>query len=340
MSLSFKIPERGTIILCRPDRIGDVVITSACFEAIRKKYPFARVYLLARGEFQPLFEHSKNLTGFLPMSEDKTSLVKIFQSLKPDIIIHFHPHRECYRAACKAKIFIRIGWEKFFWTCYLTHALPDTRKEGKKHEGFYNFDLLQEVDVQPPEILYPEIQPANDAKESLARKLPWDIEKTNFIVLNPTTAREIRRWPTHRFAELAKWIEKELKYKIVSIGALATDSIMLKFHYLTRDIEILHLEGKLDLAELAWLLQKSKLLVTCDTGPSHIAAAMKCPQITIFGRNESAYGPMRWGALSEKVEILTPSIQKRFWETRRQFWKRGFENISLEQVQGAVKKIL
>lgn len=242
-------------------------------------------------------------------------------------------------AAHKAEIPVRIGWRAFPWSWTLSHAFKDVRSEGQRHEGSYNFDLLNLIGVSMPEKLIPEIAPDPEARESLSRKWPWAMAGGGSVVLNAMTARSVRRWPPQRFVQLAQWLMREHGLPVVSIGQ--TEESQNIFGELDGEELYTALDGKLDLAELAWLLQSGRFLVTCDTGPAHIAAAVGCPQIMIFGRNEPVYGPTRWAALSERASIIAPSgIRRRLFEPKRNFWKRGFESISIEQVQEAVLETL
>ncbi|MFH1066557.1 MAG: glycosyltransferase family 9 protein [bacterium] len=332
----FNLPKNPVIILSRPDRIGDVVITSSCFAPIHEKYPDARIYLLARKDLQPLFARSPYLAGFIPLPEmaREEEVLRMLCELKPDVVVHFQPHPVCQRLAQRARVPVRIGWRHFPWTRTLTHAFSDRRAEGKKHEALYNFDLLECLGVFPPSRLQAAIHPPEEARVSLAAKLGT----TPFVVLNPTTARAVRRWPAERFARLAQWLCADKNMAVVSIGASEGD--LREFAALSGDLDIVRLEGKLNLAELAWLLRAARLLVTCDTGPSHIAAAVGCPQVTIFGRTEPPYGPARWRPLSDRVVLVSTSVRRRFFEPKRVFWRRGFDSISVEMVQEAVEKVL
>ncbi|MFZ5806781.1 MAG: glycosyltransferase family 9 protein [Verrucomicrobiota bacterium] len=335
------LPPKAKIVLVRPDRIGDVVITSTCFAFFKNKFPSANIYFAAEERMQCLFEKTPSLRDFIPLAgsaEREKKFAHILREFQPDAVIHFHPDAACYCAAAQAGIPIRIGWRKRFLSKFLTHAFEDIRHEGKQHEALYNFHLLQALGIQSPQELKLEISPALSAQENLKRKLPWSINKTAYAVIHPTSAREIRRWPAERFAEIARWLFQERGLQIISLGA--NDDASQAFAVVTQDIPVVHLENKLNLAETAWLLRFAKLLISCDSGPSHIAAAVNCPQVMIFGRNEPAYGPTRWKALSDRAIILSPAIPRKFLESKRSFWKRGFLSISTQTIKNSLKDFI
>ena len=66
--------------------------------------------------------------------------------------------------------------------------------------------------------------------------------------------------------------------------------------------------GKLNLKELAALLKKAELLISNDSGPVHIAAAVGTRTLTIFGRNRTGLSPERWKARGAGHAILHKEV--------------------------------
>jgi ADP-heptose:LPS heptosyltransferase len=62
----------------------------------------------------------------------------------------------------------------------------------------------------------------------------------------------------------------------------------------------LDLVGRVDLVTLAAVLERATLLVTGDTGPMHLAAALDVPVVAIFGPSD----PARWGPFSERARVV------------------------------------
>jgi heptosyltransferase-2 len=327
-----------TFVLSRPDRIGDQVITSCVIEPIRRRFPNARIYWLGTQVVRPLLEGVRELTGYVELPEDEGALVGEFGRIKPDVIVHFEPHEVVYRAAAQANIVTRIGWGHAEWEKWLTLPVADMRKQGKKHEGAYAFELLRTLDVAEPGVLRPVIAPRIGAMTSLRPKLPWDLTQTRYIVLNPTSARDVRQWPLDRWVMLARWIYEKLKLPVVTLGASAKHPVLRGFQSYTRELPIVRMEGALDLAEVGYLLKHAALLVSCDTGPTHIAATMDRPQVVLFGRTEAPYGPTRWRPMSPAATVVEADIRKRLFEPTRSFWKRGFESITVEMVRGEISR--
>jgi ADP-heptose:LPS heptosyltransferase len=326
-SAKLALPDAPRLLVTRPDRVGDVIISSSCIRSIRQSLPRAELYFYAAEHMRPLFADHQELDGFI---SDPSQI----GPLKLDAVVHLHPDKDCYRFAHSVSVPIRIGYRQRFLGRYLTLSLPDRRPEGTKHEAAYNFDLLRFLGVPPPEYLIPNVHLPAPSFHSLQRKLPWPLASTPFAVLNPTAHSAIARWPIERFLQLAAWIRFEWRLQPVFIGADANDAVP------NPTTDYLGLAGKTDLGELAWLLQHARVLVTRDTGPSHLAAAVGCPVVVLFGRTAPLYGPTRWRPLTEKAVIVAKSTPRKRWESRDKHWRRCFAAISVAEVQAAVSEVL
>jgi ADP-heptose:LPS heptosyltransferase len=326
-SAKLALPDAPRLLIVRPDRVGDVIVSTSCITPIRQFFPRGALYFYAAERMRPLLEGHPSLDGFL---SDPSQI----GSLHFDAVVHLHPDAACYRGAYDANVPVRVGYPQRSLARYLTHSLPDRRSEGVKHEAAYNFDLLQVVGVPQTDNFALNVYLPESARESLRAKLPWPLESTPFAVLNPSAHSPIARWPVEHFLRLADWLDKELNVRPVFVGAEAADSLA------AQRAGYLHLAGQTNLAELGWLLKHARVSITRDTGPSHLAAAVGCPVVVIFGRTAPLYGPTRWRPLTEKAIIVTKPVPRRFWESRESYWQRSFAAITVEEVTAAVRQIL
>lgn len=114
---------------------------------------------------------------------------------------------------------------------------------------------------------------------------------TSWIALNVSARWPTKRWPAERFAALADGIQRQNTGRVVFFGGpderanvAAVLSIMK-----TKAID---LTGETSPGMLPWLLRKATLLVTNDSGPMHVAAAVRTPVVSMFGpTSERRTGP-------------------------------------------------
>jgi heptosyltransferase-2 len=69
---------------------------------------------------------------------------------------------------------------------------------------------------------------------------------------------------------------------------------------------VYNLAGKTTLGQLVSLLKRCSLLVSNDSGPVHVAAALGTPVVSIFTRNQPGINPERWKPLGEKSAYVAP----------------------------------
>jgi ADP-heptose:LPS heptosyltransferase len=95
----------------------------------------------------------------------------------------------------------------------------------------------------------------------------------------------------------------------------------------------INLSGEISPGELACLFRRCRLLISNDSGPVHVAAAVGTPVISIFGRNQAGLGPKRWGPVGEGHIILHKGVGG-------DIDRRTLEALTIEEVLAAAEKIL
>lgn len=127
--------------------------------------------------------------------------------------------------------------------------------------------------------------PISEAEElTIRKKLDiLQLSPGHYVCLHPGARDTKRRWPKQNFAQLAREIQQR-GYPVVLTGSEDERVLLgdLEKSLEPPVINIVDRFGHLPLGELAALLRQSKLLVSNDTGVSHIAAALSVPSVIIF----------------------------------------------------------
>ena len=135
---------------------------------------------------------------------------------------------------------------------------------------------------------------------------PFDLEKENFAIVHAATRWESKAWPLHRWR---KTIEKILEFTprvIVSCGpgdAEVAESALICEGFGDR---VVTTAGRASWAQLAWLLQRARYYVGVDTAAMHLAAAMQCPVVALFGESI----PGQFGPWKSSHVMLAPDGRK------------------------------
>jgi lipopolysaccharide heptosyltransferase II len=122
-------------------------------------------------------------------------------------------------------------------------------------------------------------------------------------VLHPAARWETKRWPAERFARLADQLSQKDGLRVILVGG--ADEVRL-IHEVRRQMkqDALNLVGATSLRQLAALLRRVSLLVTNDSGPMHLAAALGTPVVALFGPTD----PRRVGPYGEGHCVLRKAV--------------------------------
>jgi ADP-heptose:LPS heptosyltransferase len=337
MALKSNGPLR--LVLARPDRIGDVVITSSCLEPIRRALPDAEIHFVAQSRMEPLFSGHPAISSFITVPTHKDTiwrqerLADRLRSLKADCIVHLHSDPEVEWAAAAADIPRRIGFREN-GDKWLTESLPDLKKSGEKHEGFYNFDLLHLLDVPPPAKLKPRLTPDSEAFDSLTEKLPDGISLGRYAVLHVGAHGKKPRIAAEFFIAVARWLVKERHLYVVLLGA-PEDIDMMEVICAgsgSASAWMLKLSGQTDLAEAAFLLRDAAIVFGRDSGPAHIAAAMGASTVSLMLDSEATNSSRRWAPLGERSWVLDKPLERGWFESKIDFGRRNLEQYTLDEI--------
>ncbi len=342
-----KPTQIAKIVLVRPDRIGDVVITSSCFESLRKALPGVEIHLAAQVRMGPLFHRHPALKSFLalPESGDGNSRIEAmteqFQKLQLECIVHLIPDADIECAAAKAEIPRRLGF-RHDGGQWLTESRVGPKKRGEKHEGLYNFDLLELIGVPAPIKLTPWLTPEETALARLATKLPAGISAGNYSVLQVGSHAGKPRIGPEFFIAAARWLMEKRGLRVLLIGAEPDDDIIGKIIAGVggASATVHDFCGKTDLAESAFLLRDAAVVFGRDSGPAHLAAAMGARTVTLMLEPERENSAQRWKPLGKYSWALEKPMERHWYESRERFARRNLAQYAPTEVVEALRQAL
>ena len=159
------------------------------------------------------------------------------------------------------------------------------------------------------------------------------------MVLHPGASCPSKRWSVERFAAVADRLAQRPGVKILVLTGpdeIATGQAVL--HRMRQPA--IPAMGLIRIGELPALFRKTACLISNDSGPVHVAAAVGTPVVAIFGRWGSGLSPTRWGPLGEKSLYLHRDVGCRPCLAHR--CPIGFvclEAITVEEVLAAAEHV-
>ncbi|MBU3540221.1 lipopolysaccharide heptosyltransferase II [Polynucleobacter sp. UB-Tiil-W10] len=304
------------ILIIAPNWIGDAVMTQPLLANIKEQYPESNIDVLASNWVAPIyracsevhevieakFEH-KQLQWDLRKQLAKKLAVKKYQacfvlpnSFKSALIpwLANIPFRIGYRGELRFGL-INLPLDnpsKINRPPMVEHYLALSQLLGKDQALAISNSLTPKLNVSPI------------ANQSVQAKLQSaQIDPANIYVMCPGAEYgPTKRWPTSHFGELAqRLISSNPNNQIILLGSKGDHALAQEIHSQAKqDGHIHNWCGNTSLDEAIALIGTSKAVISNDSGLMHIAAALKTPQVAIFGSSDPAHTP----PLSEKAKVI------------------------------------
>lgn len=173
----------------------------------------------------------------------------------------------------------------------LTHWMREPEpQEQIRHEVRRQLDLVASVGARTDdERLSFRIPPADAAfADRLLRSLGVDTARP-WIALHPGASAPSRRYPPQHWSAAALALSQHLHCPLVFTGSAGEAPLI---EQIRRSLPGTHtLAGRLDLGQLAALLARAPLLISNNTGPAHIAAAVGTPVVDLYALTNPQHAP-------------------------------------------------
>jgi len=140
-----------------------------------------------------------------------------------------------------------------------------------------------------------------------AVKRKWNTDSSRWIMLQPGARWLNKRWPADNFAELVRKLSvARPDFRFAILGGEADRELGATIARAEAS-RCLDLTGKISLPEMVEWIRLSELMISNDTGPMHVAAALAKPVVAIFGPTEPRRtGP--YGQLENVVQTQLPCV--------------------------------
>ena len=304
------------LLYVRTDRLGETLLNLPVVAALRAAVPQSHLSWLINVELEPLL---RGACCDAVLAYDRSSprlwwmrawrLARRLKAGHFEVAVISNPMKELHMAVWLAGIPRRIGYDRK-WAWCLTDRLPDRKWLGDRHEVEYNFDLVRTLILTsvPPLGAQSTLPPYEPEQHEIDHLLEQQGIKPHesFIAIHPWTSNPLKQWPSLKFRELAGAVAQHIP--VVFIGGAEVRERVSEVR--PPHGAVIDLVGRLTLRQLAALLRRARLLVSNDSGPVHLAAAVGTPTAVLFGTADPATGPRRWGPWGNgHVVICKPSME-------------------------------
>jgi heptosyltransferase-2 len=302
-----------------PNWVGDTVLALPVLDALGASERHLAV--LGQPNLESLLKSQKSVAEFVPRSSSDTQTVQRLREAQCDEAVVLPNSIRSARLVQQADIPRRWGYggntaEGLIRRFLLEPSIKDRRRRDRHQVEDYA-NLLAAMQVAAPSHWIPQLQ-LSDAQlhegRELVARAGLDGDRQPLIGLFPGAEfGPSKRWPWRRFAELAQQTRKRVPGCQLSILAGPKELwIAVRVHEESGKIHPV-VGPDLDLGRLAAFISHLDLLVTNDSGPMHVAAALGVPTLAIFGPTD----PRRTSPLGPDHQVLysdrwcSPCFRKR-----------------------------
>lgn len=297
------MPEAPRVLILKLSAIGDCLIASPLSRAIRERYPRAYIAWAVQSKARAVVEGNPFLDEVL-VWEGKSWRGALQLALQVrrgrfDAVLDLQGTTKTLPmlALSGAKIRAVSGRGKKLSRAVATCVAPI--REPQPHAGEQYFRVAQCLDIAP-DASRDLIMPLGDDDREWAQDF-WrehDLEGKRVVALNPGSARAIKQWPPAEFAKLTRMLE-ESGARTLILGAPSEVELAQQIAHEAAGASESHngqpivgkpivAAGQTTLTQLGALLERCNLMVSADTGPMHIAAAVGTPIVALFGPTDPA----------------------------------------------------
>lgn len=343
--------QKPHILIIKLSAIGDVVHSLPLLEVLRGRFPLARIDWIVEGDASGIVEghpcidellilprkswlrRFREKGEFLSVARELTRFIRKLRSRRYDIVIDLQGLLKSgiltFVTSGKRKIALNNAREGSALFSRERVAIPDTQMHAlerylciARYLGAENTRWEGYIPIYESDKAY---------VNSLLQR--FDNGRT-LVAINPMAKWKTKLWEPTRFASLADLLHEKQGAEIVFTGN-APDRAAIEAIQSVMSTEAVNLAGRTTLKQLAYLYQRCAVVISTDTGPMHIAAAMRSPLVVaLFGpTSPSKTGPYgEWKKVIRAGVACSPCFKKRCDDMR------CMRQITVDMVYDAVKE--
>lgn len=313
------------ILVCRPDRLGDVILSTPVLQAIHHHYPDCELTFMVKANVVPILKGLPSVHGFLVYEPEGRHagikgffrLVSEIRQLKVRYAAVLQTQWRIGLALLFAGVPERIGPLSKIHSFFLyNRGVRQRRSHVEMHEADYNLQLLNTLGIRVGGFNVPTRIHLNDAVLEKARQWlkenSWDEGRT-LIQIHPGMGGSALNWPESHYLDLMRILAQEGNQLLVT-GGPAEKTLLDKYESGLADVTgkvLFYRAESTDTVDfLGALTHHCQVVIAPSTGPLHLAVALGKSVVTFYPpiRVQSA---LRWGPYlldDTHASVMVPDV--------------------------------
>lgn len=310
------------MLVIKPSSMGDVIHALPFLNAVRESFPKAEIDWVISRSLKGLLEDNPLIDNLIILDKDSWKSIKRFPKTLAEIArLKRHLKKKKYDVVVDLQGLLRSGLIARSAKAPTKIGFADSRegstffydRQVSADRGLHAVDKCLEaakaVGAAVKKAKFP-LYVSNDARAKVKELLG---ETKEYIVIIPSARWASKRWPAEKFGTLIKKAPLPCVIAGTRGDRKISEDIIAAFNKgngkknVENENQVIDLCGKTGIKELTALLAGAKAVVGNDSGPLHIAAALKRPVVAVFGPTDPAKtGPYGWQRNKKLTLLRTP----------------------------------
>lgn len=296
------------ILILKPSSLGDVVQAIPVLRLLKRHHPESRIHWWIDSHLAPLLEVDPDLDGLILFDRRRWASPKhwgeAYRSLATirqhrfDLVLDLQALARSGVVAWLAGAGRVVGLDDRREGAPAWHDVSIARRGWATHAVDWYLDAVRALGV-PVRWDFDWLPARPDVRAGIRAR--WSVEGWRWVLLQPGARWDNKRWPAEHFGELVRTLSAtggpDLRFGV--LGSPSERPLADRICAVAPD-RCENLAGQTSLPEMVEWLRSASLLVTNDSGPMHVAAALGRPVIGLFGPTE----PSRTGPYGQLREVL------------------------------------
>lgn len=287
------------ILIVQIGRIGDMVLTTPVFEALKERYPHAELHLLASPKGAPVIAHDPRIARIHLHRKGAAGLVSSILALRRerfDVWVDPKDHASTEGAllARWSGAPRRIGFNAEGSRAF-TETVPSESENATLHATERNLLALRGLGIERRGVMRPSLYIEKNAEEAVERGLNGAAAPA---VVNISAGQATRRWKEEGWSAVIRFcFEKRMDVALAFQPSDADRAAAFK-----REFPRLIVPDSPGIGHAAALVKRAALVVTVDTAVVHLASAYDVPVVALYPN--VAWNFAKFRPLSTRQEVL------------------------------------
>ncbi|MEC9093286.1 MAG: glycosyltransferase family 9 protein [Planctomycetota bacterium] len=326
------------ILISRLSHVGDCILTIPVANAIRDAYPDAFIGWAIESPGHRLIRECPSVDevilvpkNWLKKPAEAWNLRKKIRQLKFDVCVDPQSLTKSAGIAWLSGVKHRIGLSKPWGRELSLWLNSDLRTVKSRHVVDRSLEILAGLGIQHSKPRFDLSIPtsAKDTAKTIVQSLA---PHNDFVVINPGAGWKSRQWSNQRFGEVAHYLGTQCGLLPI-VTWFGDEEEKMADQIVQHSQKVARKADPTKLWELAALICECQFYLGCDTGPTHLAAALNTPCITLFGTTEpNVSGPYEMDPLNPIHVCIQKYYQSGSSRQRRQAENEAMMQISVEEV--------